>query len=171
MTSYKIQFIAWIARTTKHSNQNLVRTSKIHIFSICVSVCAIRYTVGLKKSLFHQSCPSNFISYFGRGHLHLIGEVGSFCYLGSKIRVDGGADVDVQSRIGKAPGSLEMLKNIWLSIQISKNLKLRTFKSNVLSSVLSYGCDLEDNWRYNVFANKCLRRIHMIRWPNVISNE
>ena len=104
-----------------------------------------------------------------------IGEVDSFCYLGSKITDDGGADADAQNRIGKARGSFEMLRNIWNSTQISRNLKLRIFKSNVLS-VLLYGCE---TWKITesitssiqVFVNKCLRRILMIRWPNVISNE
>ena len=99
----------------------------------------------------------------------------SFCYLGSKITGDGGADADVKSRIGKARASFEMLRKIWYSTQISKNLKLRIFKSNVLS-VLLYGCE---TWKITenitssiqVFVNKCLRRIHIIRWPDTITNE
>lgn len=104
-----------------------------------------------------------------------IEEVDSFCYLGSKITGDGGADKDVQNRIRKARTAFEMLRNVWYSTQISKNLKLRIFKSNVLS-VLLYGCE---TWKITenitssiqVFVNKCLRRIRMITWPNVITND
>lgn len=103
-----------------------------------------------------------------------IGEVESFCYLGSFLSKDGGADLDVRSRIQKARQAFISLNNIWNSSQLTRNLKLRFFKSNCLS-VLLYGCE---TWKVTstienqiqVFVNRCLRRILRIRWPEIISN-
>lgn len=104
-----------------------------------------------------------------------IEEVEKFCYLGSYITGDGGAEEDVKSRIQKARQAFGMLNNIWRSTKYSKNLKLKIFKSNVLS-VLLYGCE---TWKVTnklvgllqVFVNKCLRRILRIFWPNKIENQ
>lgn len=104
-----------------------------------------------------------------------INETESFCYLGSVLASDGGANLDVKSRIQKARQAFISLNNIWNSTQLTRNLKLRLFKSNCIS-VLLYGCE---TWKMTstiendiqVFVNRCLRRILRIRWPNVISNE
>ena len=104
-----------------------------------------------------------------------IEETESFCYLGSVLTRDGGAYLDIQSRIQKARQAFRSLNNVWNSTQLTRNLKLRFFKTNVIS-VLLYGCE---TWKttstiankIQVFLNKCLRRILRIFWPNVISNE
>lgn len=104
-----------------------------------------------------------------------IEEVDKFCYLGSLITGDGSADEDIKSRIQKARQSFGMLNNIWRSIKYSRNLKLKIFKSNMLS-VMLYGCE---TWRvtdrligaFQVFVNRCLRRILAIFWPDTIENE
>lgn len=104
-----------------------------------------------------------------------IDETESFQYLGSYITKDGGADTDVANRIHKARQAYGMLNNVWRATQISRNLKLRIFRTNCLS-VLLYGCE---TWKVTdsivsklqVFVNRCLRRILKIFWPNVISNE
>ena len=44
-------------------------------------------------------------------------EVDSFTYLGSVIDKEGGTDVDVGARIGKARAAFNMLGNIWKSNQ------------------------------------------------------
>lgn len=103
-----------------------------------------------------------------------IDEVDEFCYLGSIITKDGGAESDVVSRIKKARQAFGMLTNLWKSSQVTRNLKLRIFKSNVLSTLL-YG---SETWKVTatitnklqVFVNRCLRRILKIRWPETISN-
>ena len=67
-----------------------------------------------------------------------------------------------------------MLKNIWKSKKLSRNTKIRIFRSNVVS-VLLYGCE---SWKVTttisrmleVFQNRCRRRILNIFWPNTISN-
>ena len=69
-----------------------------------------------------------------------IKEVESFVYLGSTITKQGGTDVDVTSRIGKARGAFIMLKKVWTSKEVSTETKMRIFNSNV-KSVLFYGCE------------------------------
>ena len=103
-----------------------------------------------------------------------IEEVDEFCYLGSIIAKDGGADSDVMSRIKKARQSFGSLNSVWRSTQISRHLKLKLFKSNVLS-VLLYGSETwkvtaTSTQKLQVFVNKCLRRILKIRWPETIRN-
>ena len=58
-------------------------------------------------------------------------EVDSFTYLGSVIDKEGGTDVDVGARIGKARAAFNMLGNIWKSKEIRTETKLRIFNSNV----------------------------------------
>ena len=74
----------------------------------------------------------------------------------------------------KARTAFNMLQKIWRSSQISRKLKVRLYKSNVLS-VLLYGSEC---WRVigselrklDAFNNSCLCRILKIFWPNQISN-
>lgn len=104
-----------------------------------------------------------------------IHETESFCYLGSILAGDGGANLDVKSRIQKARQAFISLNKIWNSTQLTRNLKIRFFKSNCIS-VLLYGCETwkmtsEIENQIQVFVNRCLRRILRIRWPEVISNE
>ena len=58
---------------------------------------------------------------------------------------------------------------------MSKNTKIRIFKSNVVA-VLLYGCDSwimtkRDEAKLDTFLHKCLRRILRIYWPMRVSNE
>ncbi|VDP06979.1 unnamed protein product, partial [Schistosoma margrebowiei] len=99
--------------------------------------------------------------------------VESFTYLGSIIDVEGGSDADVKARIGKATTAFLQLKNIWNSRQLSTNVKVRTFNTNV-KAVLLYGAE---TWKTTtpmikkeqVFINSCLRKILNIHWPDTIS--
>ncbi|VDO84442.1 unnamed protein product, partial [Schistosoma margrebowiei] len=67
------------------------------------------------------------------------------------------------------------LKNIWNSKQLSTNIKVRIFNTNV-KAVLLYGAE---TWRtttttikkVQVFINSCLRKILNIHWPDTISNS
>ncbi|KAK7109158.1 hypothetical protein V1264_013249 [Littorina saxatilis] len=102
-------------------------------------------------------------------------EVDNFTYLGSIVDKQGGTDVDVRVRIGKARAAFLQLKNVWGSADLSINTKLRIFNTTV-KSVLLYGAE---TWRTTVaitrkiqtFINSCLRRILQIRWPDTISNK
>ena len=55
--------------------------------------------------------------------------VENFTYLGSKISNIGDAEKDVQTRIGKAAGVFQRLRNIWSSKSISTSTKLRLYVS------------------------------------------
>ncbi|KAK7097424.1 hypothetical protein V1264_004408 [Littorina saxatilis] len=102
-------------------------------------------------------------------------EVDNFTYLGSVVDKQGGTDVDVRVRIGKARAAFLQLKNVWASADLSINTKLRIFNTTV-KSVLLYGAE---TWRTTVaitrkiqtFINTCLRKILRIRWPDTISNK
>ncbi|VDO99803.1 unnamed protein product [Schistosoma margrebowiei] len=79
------------------------------------------------------------------------------------------------ARIGKTRTAFLQLKNIWNSKQLSTNIKVRIFNTNV-KAVLLYGAE---TWRtttttikkVQVFINSCLRRILNIHWPDTISNS
>lgn len=94
--------------------------------------------------------------------------------LGSVIISDGGAREDVKARIREAQAAFAQLTPIWRSNQLTLRTKLRIFNLNV-KSILLHG---SETWlvandvtnKLQVFANRCLRRIFRIWWPNTISN-
>ncbi|VDO71336.1 unnamed protein product [Schistosoma margrebowiei] len=79
------------------------------------------------------------------------------------------------ARIGKARVAFLQLKKICNSKQLSTNIKVRIFNTNV-KAVLLYGAE---TWRttkttikkVQVFINSCLRKILNIHWPDTISNS
>ncbi|VDP81394.1 unnamed protein product [Schistosoma mattheei] len=70
-------------------------------------------------------------------------QVESFTYLGSIMDERGMSDADIKSRIGKARTSFLQLKNIWNSKELSNNIKVTIFNTNV-KTVLLYGAG---TWR------------------------
>ena len=104
-----------------------------------------------------------------------IEKVQKFTYLESIVDAEGGAEADVNQRIGKAQQAFHSMKKIWKSNISSLKHKLRIFNTNV-KSILLYGCE---TWKTNkniinrlqVFVNKCIRRILRIWWPNKTSNK
>ncbi|VDP42960.1 unnamed protein product [Schistosoma margrebowiei] len=102
-------------------------------------------------------------------------DVESFTYLGSIIDEQGDSDADVKATIGKARTVFLQLKNIWNSKQLSTNIKVRIFNTNV-KAVPLYGAE---TWRtttttikkVQVFINSCLRKILIIHWSDTISNS
>ena len=98
-----------------------------------------------------------------------------FTYLGSKVRVDGGAEDDIKNRLNKARNAMRALNNIWKSSQYSTKTKLRIYNSCVLSTLL-YGSECwrmtkHDADKLSAFHTTCLRKILRIFWPNRISNK
>ncbi|VDP25777.1 unnamed protein product [Schistosoma curassoni] len=73
----------------------------------------------------------------------VLGELETSTYLNSIINEQGGPDADVNARIGKARIAFAQLKNMWNSKQLSINIKVRIFNSNV-ETVLPYGAE---TWR------------------------
>ena len=104
-----------------------------------------------------------------------VGDVDSFDYLGARITTHRGAEDDIKTRLGKARGAFNKLVKIWRSGQLSKNTKIRIFKSNVIA-VLLYGYEIwretkRDEAKLDAFLHKCLQGILRIYWPMRVSNE
>ncbi|VDO64999.1 unnamed protein product [Schistosoma margrebowiei] len=101
--------------------------------------------------------------------------VESFTYLGSIIDEQGGSDAEVKARIGKARVAFVQLNNVLNSKQLSTNIKVRIFNTNV-KTVLLYAAE---TWRttttiikkVQIFINGCLRKILNIHWPDTINNS
>ncbi|VDO62373.1 unnamed protein product [Schistosoma margrebowiei] len=141
------------------------------------SVTAVSVSVGLNihkgktKFLKYNTENSNPITLDGE----TLEDVESFPYLGSIIDEQGGSDADVKAGIGKARVAFPQLKNIWNSKQLSTNIKVRIFNTNVIA-VLLYGAE---TWRtttttinkVQLFLYSCLRMILNIHWPDTISNS
>ncbi|VDO95470.1 unnamed protein product [Schistosoma curassoni] len=139
------------------------------------SVATVSASVGLSihkgktKVLKFKAESSNPITLDGE----TLEDVESFTYLGSIVDVQGGSDADVKARIGKARAAFLQLKNIWNSKQLSTNIKVIIFNTNV-KAVLLYGAE---TWRTNttiikkvqVFINNYLRKILNIHLPDTIS--
>jgi DNA-binding winged helix-turn-helix (wHTH) protein len=102
-------------------------------------------------------------------------ELDEFCYHGSMVTNDGGAERDVNIRINTAKGTSAPLRTLWKSKEISRNTKLRIFNINV-KSVLLYGCETwkitqNISHKLQTFVHRCLHIIINSRWPEVISNH
>ncbi len=102
-------------------------------------------------------------------------DVQEFVYLGSKMTADGDCDVEVNVRISKANQAFAMLKSVWRSTNLSLHTKIRIYKGNVLSVLLTgsqyYKTTVAVERKLEVFQNKCLRRILRVFWPENISND
>ena len=88
-------------------------------------------------------------------------EVGSCVYLGSVVSVSRGTEEDVASRIKKANGVFVQLCPVWINLNISKEVKIRIFSTNV-KSVLVYACETwkttnQITRRLQILVNKFLR--------------
>ncbi|VDP12312.1 unnamed protein product [Schistosoma margrebowiei] len=97
------------------------------------SVAAVSASVGLSihkkktKVLKFKTKNSNPITLDGE----TLEDVESFTYLGTIIDEQGGSDADVKTKIGKARIAFLQLKNIWNSKQLSTNIKVTIFNTNV----------------------------------------
>ncbi|VDO73607.1 unnamed protein product [Schistosoma margrebowiei] len=94
---------------------------------------------GKGKVLKYNMENTNSITFNGE----VLEELETFTYLNSIINEQGGSDVDVNGRIGKARIAFAQLKNMWNSKQLSINIKVGIFNSNV-KTVLRYGAE---TWR------------------------
>ncbi|VDO55519.1 unnamed protein product [Schistosoma margrebowiei] len=142
-----------------------------------VSVAALFASVGLNihkgktKVVKYNTENTNPITLDGE----TLKDVESLTYLGSIIDEQGGSDTDVKARIGKATAEFLQLKDIWNLKQLSTNIKVRIFNTNVRTALL-YGTEI---WRttttiikkVKVFINDCLRKILNIHRPDTISNS
>ena len=103
-----------------------------------------------------------------------IEQVSNFTYLGAIISADGTIDKELSSRIQKASGAFYQLSRIWYSRNIKTLTKVRIYKAAVLT-ILLYGGEVWNTTqaqmkRFEVFHQRCLRRILKIRWNYFVSN-
>lgn len=101
-------------------------------------------------------------------------QVSHFQYLGVKIGSDGTIDRELSARIQKASGAFNQLSSIWKNRNILNNTKIRIYKAAVMT-ILLYGCEVWNTTkaqmkRFEVFHQRCLRRILRIKWFNRVSN-
>ncbi|VDP85697.1 unnamed protein product [Schistosoma mattheei] len=141
------------------------------------SVAAVTAPVGLNihkektKVLKYNTENSNSITLDGE----TLEDVESDTYLGSIIDQQRGSDADVKATIGKARTAFLQLKNIWNSKQLSTNIEVTIFNTNV-KAVLLNGAE---TWRtttttikkLQVFINGCPCKILNIHWPDTIRNN
>ena len=103
-----------------------------------------------------------------------IEQVSNFAYLGAIISADGTIDKELSSRIQKAPGAFYQLSRIWYSRNIKTPTKVSIYKAAVLT-ILLYGSEVWNTTqaqmkRFEVFHQRCSRRILKIRWNYFVSN-
>ncbi|VDP45433.1 unnamed protein product [Schistosoma curassoni] len=145
-----------------------IKTASVAAVSASVS---LNIHKGKTKVLKFKAENSNPITLGGE----TLEDVESFTYLGSIIDEQGGSDADVKTRIGEARATFIQLQNIWDSKQLSTNIKVRIFNTNV-KAVQLYGAE---TWRtttttikkVQVFINSCLRKMLNTDWPDTISNS
>ncbi|VDP59340.1 unnamed protein product [Schistosoma curassoni] len=136
------------------------------------SVAAVSESVGLnihkrKSKILRHTSP---ITPDGE----TLGDVESFTYL-RNISEQGGSHADVKARIVKARVTFQQLKNRWNSKQLSTNIKVRIFNTNV-KTVLTYGAA---TWRttttiikkVQVILSSFLCKTLNIRCLDTISNN
>lgn len=93
----------------------------------------------------------------------------------TRVTKHGGVEDDIKSHLGKATAAFNKLAKIWRSGQLSKNTKIRIFKSSIIAALL-YGCKTwkmtkRDEVKLDTFLHKCLRRLLKIYWPMRVTNE
>ena len=95
--------------------------------------------------------------------------VPTFTYLGSTVSSSVNLDSELNSRIGKAAGTIAKLNSkVWNKCKLTENTKLRVYQACVLSSLL-YSSETWTTYRrqekrLNGFHLRCLRRILHIHW-------
>jgi len=62
--------------------------------------------------------------------------VSNFPYLGSYMEKDGGIEMDVRTRIGKAAAIFQRMRTVWRSGVLNRDTKIRLYSALVLPVVL-----------------------------------
>ena len=100
-----------------------------------------------------------------------------FTYLGSDIHVSTGCEAEVNRRLSRAWGVMDLLEHgVWCCERyLYERTKVRVFRFLVLP-VLLYGFETwtltrDLRWRLNSFGTRSLRRILGYLWSDFVSNE
>ena len=101
-------------------------------------------------------------------------QVSYFQYLGQTLTCDGTIDKEIDIRIGKASGALNMLNNIWKNGSINLKTKIDIYSSSTISIPL-YGSStwpINDHQlqRLEAFQQSCLRRILKVKYFHHVTN-
>ncbi|VDP52853.1 unnamed protein product, partial [Schistosoma margrebowiei] len=125
------------------------------------SVASVSASVGLNihkgktKVLKYNTENSNPITLDGE----TLEDVESFTYLRSIIDEQGVSDADIEARIGNARTAFIQLKNIRDSKQLSTNIKITIFNTNV-KIILLYGAE---TWRNTTTIIKKVQQQRTVR--------
>ncbi|VDO59381.1 unnamed protein product [Schistosoma margrebowiei] len=119
-----LDFADDLALLSRTHEQMQMKTASVAAVSASVNLSIHK---GKTKVLKFKAENSNQIT---RDGITLEG-VESFTYLRSIIDERRGSDADVKARIGKSRAGFLQLKNIWNSRQLSINIKVRIFNTNV----------------------------------------
>jgi hypothetical protein len=89
--------------------------------------------------------------------------VAQFRYLGTTVTIQNLNQEKIKSRLNSGSARYHSVQNLLSSRLVSKNVKIRIYKTIILPVVL-YGCEtwslaLREEHRLRVFENKVLRRI------------
>jgi hypothetical protein len=89
--------------------------------------------------------------------------VEEFKYLGTNLTNQNSIQEEIKSRVNSGNACYYSVQNVLSSRLISKNLKIRIYRTIILPTVL-YGCEtwsltLKEERRLRVFENRMLRRI------------
>ena len=102
-------------------------------------------------------------------------QVSHFTYLGVIISADGTIDRELSVRIQKASGAFNKLNSIWYNRNIRTPIKIRIYIAAVLT-ILLYGSEVWSTTkgqmkRFEVFHQRCLRKILRIKWSHFVTND
>lgn len=101
----------------------------------------------------------------------------SYTYLGSTVFHDGGANLDIRQRIGKARGAFTKLRPVWRSGMYSRSTKIDIYtKLAIVLSVLLYRSEcwrmiVHDLKKLQSLRTSSLRKIVRIFWLIKIFNN
>ncbi|VDP33601.1 unnamed protein product [Schistosoma curassoni] len=137
-----IQWTAWTRLDDLDFSDDLALLShkmkpmKMKTVSVAAAFTAVSLNIHKKRSriLKDNKESINTIMLIGEA----LEEIESIMYLGSIIDEGGGSNADVKARIGIAKKAFLQLKDRWTSKQLSTNIKVTIFNTNV-KTVLSYG--------------------------------
>ncbi|VDP08765.1 unnamed protein product [Schistosoma margrebowiei] len=124
----------WTSQNQTHTHEQIqIKTASVAAVSASV---ALNIHKGKTEVLKFKAENRNPFTLDGE----TLEDVESFTCLLSIIDEQGGSDADVKARICKARAAFLQLKSIWNSKQLSTNIKVRIFNTNV-KAVLLYGAE------------------------------
>ena len=140
--------------TIKENTESLVVASKK--IGLEVNVDKTKYMVMSRDQNSEQSHSMKIdISSFER--------VEEFKYLGTTLKNQNFIQEEIKSRCKSGNVCYHSVQNLWSSSLLSKNLKIKIYRTTILLVVL-YGCEtwsltLREEFKLRVFANRMLRRL------------